>query len=394
MNAQGLSDELLAALWAGLPAHRMTAIERRFVPEMANRHDEWMYVDIRNIVLAKWRAVAAQGRYLTMRDSLADIDDRFLQQARRVHGALEQLGYINCGAAPRPKQISAHFRACKRLRVAVIGAGAAGLAAARQLAAFGHDVVVLEARNRLGGRVCTEERVDLGASIITGVSGNPMARLAEQTGARMHPIDPMCPLLEADGRPVDKMVDETAERLFNRVLEGAAAVAATAAVAGNDKLSLSAAMDRVLPGEPRDIAFHWHVANLEYGCASNLDAVSAKHWDQDDEYAWAGEHTLLPEGYSALLMQFAETAQLDIRFGHVVTRVEHSQGSVTLHFEAEEQSELQFDAVVVTASLGVLKSQLIRFSPPLPEMEGGCCSKAWIWQPQQGHFTLRAYLLG
>ena len=46
-----------------------------------------------------------------------------------------------------------------RLRIVVIGAGVAGLASARQLAKFGHDVIVLEARHRIGGRVHTDKYV-------------------------------------------------------------------------------------------------------------------------------------------------------------------------------------------------------------------------------------------
>ena len=35
--------------------------------------------------------------------------------------------------------------------------------------------------------------------------------------------------------------------------------------------------------------FNWHIANLEYGCASDLVKVSLHHWDQDDKYEWAGD---------------------------------------------------------------------------------------------------------
>jgi len=65
-------------------------------------------------------------------------------------------------------------------KILVVGAGAAGIVAARQLRQFGYDVTILEARDRIGGRVYTDEtrlngaRVDLGASIITGLVGNPL----------------------------------------------------------------------------------------------------------------------------------------------------------------------------------------------------------------------------
>src|SRR5690349_23388437 len=65
-------------------------------------------------------------------------------------------------------------------RVVVVGAGMAGLAAARALTDRGVEVVVLEARNRIGGRVETRNGVDLGAHWIHGTEGNPLTNLARQ----------------------------------------------------------------------------------------------------------------------------------------------------------------------------------------------------------------------
>lgn len=71
----------------------------------------------------------------------------------------------------------------------VIGAGLAGLAAAREITRRGHHVVVLEARDRIGGRIWTSTQwpdapLDLGATWIHGVTGNPISDLADQLGAR------------------------------------------------------------------------------------------------------------------------------------------------------------------------------------------------------------------
>ena len=72
--------------------------------------------------------------------------------------------------------------------VLVIGAGIAGLTAARDLAVNGYDVAILEARERIGGRIWTSHQLglpaDLGASWIHGFEDNPIARLA-----RRHAID-------------------------------------------------------------------------------------------------------------------------------------------------------------------------------------------------------------
>src|SRR5687767_12024597 len=72
--------------------------------------------------------------------------------------------------------------ATKLAKVLVVGAGMSGLTAARELALRGIEVVVLEARDRIGGRIWTDSSigapVDLGAAWIHGITGNPVAQLA------------------------------------------------------------------------------------------------------------------------------------------------------------------------------------------------------------------------
>ena len=79
----------------------------------------------------------------------------------------------------------------QRARVIIIGAGPAGLAAAKQLRACGINPVIIEARSRLGGRIQTvrigESNVDLGAAYIHGCDElyNPVFRLAKQLSVRV-----------------------------------------------------------------------------------------------------------------------------------------------------------------------------------------------------------------
>ena len=102
-------------------------------------------------------------------------------------------------------------------KVLVIGAGLAGLAAARELKHRGHDVKVLEARPRIGGRVHTNAVGDAGAMFIHGVDNNPLSRLARELHVRLEPYED-CMLYDDSGWPVEEYVDKKCQRLFNKLL--------------------------------------------------------------------------------------------------------------------------------------------------------------------------------
>lgn len=96
----------------------------------------------------------------------------------------------------------------KHRKIVVIGAGIAGLIAAQQLVKFGFDVKVLEARDRVGGRVVTFRKnnylADLGAVVVTGLGGNPMTIIAKQINMQLNKIKAKCPLYEKWGTTVPK----------------------------------------------------------------------------------------------------------------------------------------------------------------------------------------------
>ncbi len=99
-------------------------------------------------------------------------------------------GAYGSGLRAADRLLRAHPAAASAV---VVGAGMAGVAAARRLTDGGVRVTVLEARDRIGGRVFTDTRsgvaLEQGASWVHGVTGNPLAPLAKRAGLTLVPTD-------------------------------------------------------------------------------------------------------------------------------------------------------------------------------------------------------------
>jgi len=211
-----------AAFQCRLPYDKMTAQEGACFPDILQgaQQTQKLFLHVRNRILQLWlenpRVQLTLENALTQMDAPYNSDGPFLM---RIHAFLERYGFINFGVYRRIKPLPVN----KVGRVIVIGSGMSGLIAARQLQSFGMDVVVLEARDRVGGRVATFRKgpfvADLGAMVVTGLGGNPINVLSKQVTIDLHRIKQKCPLYESNGTTVPKEKDEMVEREFNRLLE-------------------------------------------------------------------------------------------------------------------------------------------------------------------------------
>lgn len=250
--------------------------------------------------------------------------------------------------------------------VLVLGAGIAGLAAARTLTNKGLSVILLEARNRIGGRAWTDSSLgvplDLGASWIHGVRGNPITKLAKQFGVKTVPTNDENSIeFAADGTelPHDEFV--RMEELFEEIYEEVAEMQDNT----DEDMSLQAAIDQVIASrrlseaDLRRLNYYIHlVTALEYG--ADAKDLSLWWWDQDEEFG--GEEVIFPGGYNQITDGLAK--DLDIRLGEVVKTVRYSADGVEVE---TSQGSYVADKAVVTFPLGVLKQASVKFEPPLPE---------------------------
>jgi len=260
-------------------------------------------------------------------------------------------------------------------RVLVLGAGIAGLAVAKTLQARGYQVELLEARERVGGRIATSTvwqglPVDLGASWIHGPVGNPITALAKALQApTVTTVADSQIIYDTSGAPLNAA--------NNRALESLRSTLKTVIARAQDTLSIDQSLQSTIAA-----GVNWNARSVveqnrlryqinsdyehEYGGSSS--ALSSLWFDDDSELP--GEDLLFTRGYSAIPQSLAQG--LSIRFGQVVNRISTQATGVTVQTQA---STFTADKLVVTLPLGVLKTGRVQFLPALPAAKRTAISK-------------------
>jgi monoamine oxidase len=256
-------------------------------------------------------------------------------------------------------------------RVVVIGAGMSGLTVASALRRGGVDCVVLEARDRIGGRLHTIDLagtpVDLGGSWIHHPIGNPMRAFADQVGVACDPGDPLPTIAAYDVAEHRRLDQDEVDRLLALPLEEFPAVAermdAQPDVAGSGWQAVEMLVaDAGMTGAEARRARQTMRAVLEADAADLAERVSLDWLATQEEYEGDLFGDLPQDGYRSLVSAMADG--LDVRLGVEAASVEVVERGVRVH--ATDGSVEAGTHVVVTVPLGVLKAGLPSFAPPLP----------------------------
>lgn len=238
--------------------------------------------------------------------------------------------------------------------IIIIGAGAAGLAAGQRLRAAGRDALIVEARDRVGGRIHTDRShgpAELGAEFIHGDRAVTW-EIVRAAGLRTAPWLGRRGFGQA-GRilPPDDPADERANALYDLATN----------YDGPDRSTADLLRAAAEPGEPAlTFALQW-LANIE---GADPERLSAKALSREHATSSNGEGNFhILDGYDRAVAQLA--AGLEIRLKCAVERVAWGEEGVRLGLAGGE--ELRARRAIVTVPLGVLQAGRPIFEPELPE---------------------------
>ncbi len=244
------------------------------------------------------------------------------------------------------------MRGASEVDLVVVGAGAAGLAAAKTAMELGLRVATFEAQDRIGGRAYTDDATlgfpwDAGCHWLHSASVNPFTAMADEYGFTYHTTP--FPWRSWVG---GSLVSSSDEDVIDAFIDGCIVTAMRCGKEGVD-VPLADVVDLDSPW----LDIFRYLINAEWGvdyrAVSTLDLSRYRDLDQN----WPVE-----QGYGALVARAG--AGVDVELNAPVASIDWSapqQVRVTT-----PRGTVAARAAIVTASTGVLADEVIAFDPPLP----------------------------
>ena len=284
---------------------------------------------------------------------------------------MNRCDFLNVVASPMLSlsvqgSVQANTRKTKQW-VLVVGAGIAGLSAAQALVCRGHEVVVLEARKRIGGRIWTSARwphapLDLGATWIHGVKGNPITELADKINAcRVTTSYNKYIIYGTSGQSLNDAQEKRHDQ-FCKQIKKALRTAQNRDVDQSVQAAVEAELDwATLPPEDKRLVDFILNGSIEHEHAGSTNDLSACWYKYGAADAFKGQDALFVNGYQEIITHLAKG--ITVKLGQTVRDVQWGSENISV---MTDKDEYRADCVIITLPLGVLKEGLVRFSPELP----------------------------
>ncbi len=258
----------------------------------------------------------------------------------------------------------------KKGKIFIIGAGIAGIAAARMLQASEYSVTLFEARSRIGGRIWTMHgpdnvALDLGAQWIVGTQDNPVLDLAQEWRLPTIPTNWFSvALYGASGTRLSTASQHSIAGQLEKLLNAVRNLRDQERAINAPDTSLQAGVNRVLAemhlsSNERMQLDYILSTDIEHELAADLSDLSLYHWDEEGRLE--GDELVFPGGYDQIITRLAHG--LDIRQECIVKHITTTDYEVEI---ATNQGVFTAERAIVTVPLGTLKQNKIGFSPGLP----------------------------
>ena len=236
--------------------------------------------------------------------------------------------------------------------VAIVGAGAAGLAAAKTLGELGVPFVVLEASHRIGGRAYTEavgsgQPFDLGCHWMHSASLNPFVAIADAHGFDYEKLG------RAGRGRIDGAWTSAAEEAEFEAFRARNLKAISRAAASGPDVAAADVTERAGRWTPLFDYFFSLWTSFDVDQISIVDL---------ETYIDTDENWPLKQGYGALIARHA--AGVPVTLNASVTAIDRSDKALRL---TTPKGEIRTKKVIVTVSTGILAGDHIRFDPALPD---------------------------
>lgn len=263
------------------------------------------------------------------------------------------------------------FSNSEQTKVIVIGGGISGLGAAKDLQEAGYSVTILEAKEKIGGRINTDRSLgfplELGANWIhsNNLENNKLMSIKSELSLKTKIIDLTAhqnlKAFDLDGKEIFVTIEDI-DKLEFRI-----GMAAYLTSFVNPNASLQSVINNLkawgLLSFAPEALLKAIIQTIELSAGEDSKNMSIDNLVAEMEYLeTAGDDEEVYGGFDQITNFLSQG--LDIRLNNPVTKINYSTDQIEI---ISEQKAYKADVVLVTVPLGVLQRELIEFIPALPE---------------------------